>query len=71
MGGEPSDRTTGAASSLEAMTPRPAPARPTRMRGEARRRRLLQEAIKLFSTRGYERTTRFITFVRLQTAGGS
>ena len=39
------------------MTPRPAPARPTRMRGEARRRRLLQEAIKLFGTRGYERTS--------------
>ena len=39
------------------MTRRPVPARSTRMSGEARRRRLLQEAIRLFGTRGYEGTS--------------
>jgi AcrR family transcriptional regulator len=33
------------------------PARPTRMTGEARRRRLLEEAIRLFGKRGYEGTS--------------
>jgi TetR/AcrR family transcriptional regulator len=39
------------------MTTRKLPAPPTRMRGEARRRRLLEEAIRLFGTRGYEATS--------------